>query len=156
MQRQLNACAPCGTTAGRPPASRPRGFTLIENLMALLLFSVGILGFVGIQAFMMTNNIDAKYRVDASFLANDIVSRMWTDRANLANYVTTPGTANPTTAAWSTQIGSTLPAGTGRVQLATEPNDVTEVTVTVTWQPPGAPAPHQFITISRIAPPETP
>ncbi len=123
--------------------------------MALLLFSVGILGFMGLQAAMMKNNIDAKYRVDAAYLANDVISRMWTDRANFASYVTTPGTSNPTTAAWTTQIGTMLPAGTGRIAIAAEPNDVTEVTITVTWQPPGAPAPNRFVTISRIAPPET-
>lgn len=131
------------------------GFTLIENLMALLLFSIGILGFMGLQAVMMKNNIDAKYRVDAAYLANDAISRMWTDRANLANYVTTPGTSNPRTAAWTTQLSTMLPAGTGRIEIAAEPNDVTEVTITVTWQPPGAPAPNRFVTISRIAPPET-
>ena len=76
----------------RPPRtpSRPRrqqtGVMLLEALIAILIFSLGILAIIGLQAQSIRNSSEAKYRADASFLANQLIGYMWTDPANFAAY----------------------------------------------------------------------
>ncbi len=67
------------------------GAMLLEALIAILIFSLGILAIIGLQAQSIRNSAEAKYRSDASYLANQLIGRMWADRANLANYAHRPG-----------------------------------------------------------------
>lgn len=53
------------------------GVMLLEALIAILIFSLGILGVVGMQASAIAASRDAKYRSDASLLANDLIGQMW-------------------------------------------------------------------------------
>ena len=43
---------------------------LIEALIGILIFSIGILALIGMQAAAIRNTADARYRSEASFLAN--------------------------------------------------------------------------------------
>lgn len=56
-----------------------RGVMLLEALVAILIFSIGILAIVGLQATSISLSTDAKYRSDASMLANQIIGMMWND-----------------------------------------------------------------------------
>lgn len=67
------------------------GAMLLEALIAILIFSLGILAIIGLQAQSIRNSAEAKYRSDAAYLANQLIGRMWADRANLANYSHRPG-----------------------------------------------------------------
>lgn len=122
------------------PASSQSGIALLEALLAILIFSIGILAVLGLQAVSIKNSVQAKYRIDASFLANQIIGQMWVDRTNLANY---NGTYAPKTA-WVTQIAGTLPQGNGTIAV-----NGNTVTVTVTWQAAGD-TQHNFATIANI------
>lgn len=55
------------------------GSVLLEALIAFLIFSMGILGVIGLQATSINNTLDARYRTDAAFLANQIIAQMWVD-----------------------------------------------------------------------------
>ncbi len=59
------------------------GVALLEALIAVLVFSFGILAVVGLQANAMRITTDAKMRIDASNIANQRVGEMWADSANL-------------------------------------------------------------------------
>jgi len=120
-----------------PRQSRQQGVVLIEVMIAILIFSIGVLAIVGLQATMIKNTADAKYRSDASYIAQQRIGQMWADPSNLASYVET-----------NTDISSLLPNGTRSVtQTATG-----QFTVTVTWQQPGpAATTHNFTTIVSIA-----
>ena len=66
-----------------------RGMMLIEGLIAILVFSLGVLAMVGMQAQSVSHTSQAKYRVDAAFLANKLIAQMWTDApANRPSYAT--------------------------------------------------------------------
>ena len=52
------------------------GVMLLEAMIAILIFSLGILGVVGMQAAAITASADAKYRTDAAMFANDIIGQM--------------------------------------------------------------------------------
>lgn len=65
---------------------RQQGVVLLETLIAILIFSLAVLALVGLQAVMVTNTSDAKYRADASYIAQQRIGTMWADPDNLAAY----------------------------------------------------------------------
>lgn len=144
--------------------SQQRGVTLLEALLGILLFSVGILAVVGVQAMAVRNIAESKYRMDASFLANQLIGEMWTNRSNLAQYNYTGGAAPAVLVPWLKRVGAvattppTAPLLPGAV--ANPPTvaitNTTTVTITIFWQAPEeaklnpAPAPHKLQVISVI------
>ena len=55
------------------------GAFLLEALIAILIFSFGILGIVGLQAKAIRFTNDSEYRAEATYLANSLISQMWSD-----------------------------------------------------------------------------
>ena len=118
-----------------PAKSVQQGVVLVEAMIAILIFSMGVLAVVGLQAAMIKNTADSKYRADASYIAQQRIGLMWSDPDNLALYVEgAPGT----------DISALLPGGT----RITAQSGV-QFTVTVTWQQPGEPQ-HNFTTTAII------
>lgn len=142
-----------------PKCAKPRllqrGATLLEAMVGILIFSLGILALVGMQALAIKQVTDAKYRSDASFFANQIIGEMWVNRANAASY-DYAGTGTPPTALanWVTSIENDLPGVSASANRPTvtvtgaAPNWT--VTVTVFWQPPSTTTPHSHITVAYI------
>lgn len=70
--------------------SAQKGVVIIEAMIAILIFSVGVLGIVGMQANMIKNTSDSNYRAEANYIAQQTVGTMWSDMvpvSNLDNYV---------------------------------------------------------------------
>ena len=61
------------------------GVTLLENMVALLVISVGLLGFAGMQAFTLHGGANATYRQIAMQQVHEMADRI---RANPAAYYT--------------------------------------------------------------------
>ena len=61
-------------------SARGRGFSLLEVLIALLIFSLGLLGLAGLMVVSVKTNHSAYLRTQASFLAQSMADRM---RANI-------------------------------------------------------------------------
>ncbi|EUJ11705.1 hypothetical protein Meth11DRAFT_2551 [Methylophilaceae bacterium 11] len=114
--------------------TKQSGSVLLEALVAVLIFSMGILALVGLQGAMIKNSSDAKFRSDASFIAQERLGRMWTDPTNVANYIED---ATPITQ---------LPNGTRSVTVGPR----RFATVTVTWEAPGMDK-HQYVTSAYIS-----
>jgi type IV pilus assembly protein PilV len=133
------------------PNAGQRGATLLEALIGILIFSVGILALVGMQALAIRHMADARYRSEASFFANEIIGRMWVNKGNLASYAF-PGTGSPPAAIdnWVTAIQSTLPGVSAGANLPIVDVAGSRVTVTVRWQLPGASDGHQHVTVAYI------
>ena len=146
---------------GRPAGRPARGFALIEALIALLIFSLAVLGLVGLQAAMTRASTGAKYRAEATYLATDLIGRMWSNRAMLKDF--SDCQASSACKAWLSRVEETLPAGTATVSVVDRidtalddatrvaPYSVSEVTVRVRWQPPGESAAHEFSTTTVIS-----
>ncbi len=113
-----------------------QGVVLIEVMIAVLIFSMGILAVAGLQAAMIKNTSDSKYRADASFIAQQSLGRMWADPTHLSVY-----------AIGVEDISDQLPNGTREVTL---PIAGGEVKVEINWQVPGQDA-HKYVTYARIA-----
>jgi type IV pilus assembly protein PilV len=112
------------------------GVVLLEALIAILLFSMGVLALVGLQGAMIKNTSDANYRAQASFIAQQRIGMIWSDPSNAITYLET-----------NTDISSQLPNGKRTV---TNPSP-DEYVVTVTWQQPGGKPQHNFTTVATIA-----
>ena len=129
-------------------ARRQKGVALLEALVGILIFSIGILALMALQAQSIRNTIEAKYRNEAAYLANQILGTMWVDRSNLAGY-TTPSGANGNMTAWRTQVAATLPGITiGSTNSPTIAVAGRQVTVTIFWQMPGADSAQRTLSVT--------
>lgn len=112
---------------------------LLEVLIGILIFSIGILAMLGMQATGMRATIDAKYRSEAAFLGNQIVGIMWGDAGNLGNYATGTCPSTPACEDWRTRVLALLPQDSA-TPANTAPTIAVagrQVTVTVRWMRPG-------------------
>lgn len=111
-----------------------QGSVLLEALLAVLIFSMGILALVGLQAAMVKNTSDAKYRAEASFIAQQKLGDIWVGGTDLANHEVE-----------AEDVSAYLPAGKRTVSVSAD----RIVTVTVTWQVPGEDE-HTYATAARV------
>lgn len=71
----------------------PRGFSLIEVLVTLVILAVGLLGVVGLQARLQQSEMEAYQRSQALILLDDMANRLAANRNAAASYLT--GTSSP-------------------------------------------------------------
>lgn len=70
----------CSSRSGPPAlAADQAGVMIIEAMVAMIIFAIGILGLVGLQARMNTAVIESKYRAEAALLADELIGTMWSD-----------------------------------------------------------------------------
>lgn len=53
------------------------GSLMLESLIAMLIFGLGVMAMFGLQATAMKHIGEAKYRLDAQFLANELAGIIW-------------------------------------------------------------------------------
>ena len=148
------------------------GSVLLEALIAILIFSMGILAIVGLQANAFNSVGEAKYRLEASYVANQVISTMWAlQPANIPLYAFASGTTPPTShpaRSWFDQVVNDLPDAvtyppsisvcpSEALPVCTVPSCATDgtgtrcyVTVSVRWKSPKEEASHQFVTNAYI------
>ena len=80
------------------------GVMLLEALIAVLIFSLGILSLVALQATSIQLTSDAKYRTDASLLANKLIGQMWASGASPSDLQTRFQTGGADYNAWLAQV----------------------------------------------------
>lgn len=128
----------------KTPASS-RGFTLIEVMVALVVFSLGVLGLVGLQGGAVRFSSDARQRADATFLADQLMARaLISDPTTLANFAHRPAgaacaptgddTTHPVVTGWLAEVTAQLPnADADRQQVLVDaPNN--KITVRLCWR----------------------
>jgi type IV pilus assembly protein PilV len=123
---------------------------LIEVLVSVLLFSVGVLALVGLQANMTKTQGATKVRTDASYLANEVIGMMWADVLNVASYSTTSCTGYARCSVWSTKVGQSLPNGQAAITVVPDSTGSgSDVTITISWSLPDG-GTHQYSTTTTI------
>lgn len=131
--------------APRIRPARQEGVFLLEAMIAILIFSIGILGLVGLQMSAIKQSSDASYRSEAAQYADELVGSMWvSDRvpANMKSFFE-PGGAGYV--AWSARLnGENGQSGLPGVKTGVNQPSVTVdsatgmVTIEVFWQAPGS------------------
>lgn len=132
---------------------------LLEALIGLLIFALGVLGLIGMQATATKVAADSKYRAEATMLADQLISQMWVDdRSNaslVTNYVGSGGSGGPKYNEWYAAIAAARTGLPGASIAGNEPTvtiDATNtVTVTIRWQAPGETASHNHITVATVS-----
>jgi len=135
-------------TQHMPHVMRNRGFTMLEAMIALLIFSVGLLGLAGMQAGALQNNKTADMRSIAIIAAHDMAERIRANQRggtthywNITGLGTTPtdcttSTCNANQVAdwdayeWETSLSTQLPSGRGFVSRT---GSLQPYTITVMW-----------------------
>jgi type IV pilus assembly protein PilV len=144
--------------------ARQDGVVLIEALLGILIFSIGILALIGMQSVAVKNTVDARYRTEAAYLAKDILNQIQLDMANITLYDdTNVGVYAPRTA-WRTRVEGLLPGiniGSAirmpEIDIVAGPSfagDSTpssQVTVKVRWLQPGETQEHKFEIIGFVS-----
>ena len=131
-----------------------RGFSMLEVLIAILVFSLGVLGLAGLLIFAISSNHVAYLRTQATFLAHNMANRMGANPAGLWNgnyngsYPVSASTAscaagcNPQQLAaydmaqWSTQLTTFLPNASGNITCSTSGINYTPNSAQVDMRPP--------------------
>jgi type IV pilus assembly protein PilV len=151
--------------------SPQRGVMILEAMIAILIFSLGIIALMALQAAAIRLSGDAKGRTDAAFLADRLMSEIWTvDPATIGNYSYNPLPAG-STAFPCTLIGggggtglnwlntNLFPAGSSPKLPGATPDrqHITvvgnNVQVNLCWQMPGEAANnwHHYVATTSIA-----
>ena len=135
--------------------SRTDGFSLLESLIALVVFSIGFLALTLLMHTSLQNTNSAFYRSVATEQAYDMADRIRANRgaagANVISYLNVEASANPGCMAsaagctpadladydgwhWNQTNARVLPSGGGSIAPAPAPNAATgPVRVTVSW-----------------------
>jgi type IV pilus assembly protein PilV len=163
------------TVHRRLDARHQQGMFLIEALLGILIFSMGILALVGMQAAAISAQSDARYRTEAATLADRLMSHIWvnvdrtsaaTIQTSLANFQHQTGGANCTftgTASSSalvtdwvsdvTAAGTGLPGASSAMQqitINTAAGGFNQVSITLCWIAPRAVTTSRHTVVSFI------
>ncbi len=138
---------PMATRPARMPGHQ-RGALLLEALVAIAVFAVGVLADVAVQAVAFRHVSAAHYRSEAVHLAAAAFGRMWADDPAMlaARYASDAGgTGYAELARLAQQLpGAAQAANAPAVTVDAGPSaDSRRVTITLRWQLPGDPSVHR-------------
>lgn len=109
------------------------GFALVESMIAILIFSLGILTLIGLQSTAMRNTTQSQFRLEASLVADQRLGMIWANIPNMGGYAETD------------EAVSSLPDG----RRTTTINKDT-VRIVVSWTPPGESSRNTYTTVARV------
>lgn len=140
---------------------------MLEAMIAILIFSIGVLGIAGLQAMMISAASEAKYRNEAGFFTNRLLGEMATADRSSAAALATYATGGASYTAWFADIQNTnvvagllgLPGAAANpptvvinsVNNATGNPTRHDVAVSVFWQSPGQPLHRHMVNASISA-----
>jgi type IV pilus assembly protein PilV len=122
---------------------RSKGIVSIEALLAMFIFSIGILALAGLQVKLYLRNQDARLRMESSILANELLSMVQADTNN-ANCYTVPvsvqtgcnnSAGSSYTNGWVTEVNNQLPGSMNYPPQASL-NANRDFTISIKWQRP--------------------
>ncbi|MBB5191974.1 type IV pilus assembly protein PilV [Silvimonas terrae] len=138
------------------------GFALLEGLITVLIFSIGIIGLVSVQAALMKQNQLSGVRAQASYFAEEIIGLAAVDPNNAGCYVVN-SSSTPTCASsaaqsdasgWNTRATAQLPnaSTTGHVPTVNYNSTTGVFSVTLNWKRTDETDWHQFVSTTVIKP----
>jgi type IV pilus assembly protein PilV len=150
----------------RAPARQSRrsqgGVMLLEALIGLLIFSLGVLALVAMQSVAISNVSNAKYRVEAAWYAEEIMNYIWLDPINVDTKYSYPGGNSLYLQGWVQRVQGLGSSGSpGLPNSVTYPPTITvvkgtigtgatqqttyTVNVTLRWKAPNALTPSNHV-----------
>jgi len=129
-----------------PSATGQRGSSLVDALLALLLFSAGMLALLRLMSATLSESANAQYRNQASQLASALVASMWTgDRSLAALQARFGNTSADDYQAWLRNVQAQLPGAHVAALLPVVSIDAQRhVAITLQWRAPSDASAHQL------------
>lgn len=128
------------------------GGSLLEGLLAIVLFSVGLMSLLMLLSASLIETGNARYRSEASLLTSDLIAQMWTGERSLTELrarFTNPESDDYQN--WLATVHSRLPGSSGTTNLPTiSIDDQRQVKILIRWQAPGDGKTHQLLTLATI------
>ena len=151
--------------------TRQRGSFMLEALMAMVIFAIGILGLIGLQGSGVAANTDIRYRIEAAQLAERMMATIQgaVRRDSQANFTAdltsfnhnSAGdqcvlsgieSVNPLVQDWVNDIReaarTSLPEASEQIRVNTATN---QVRIVICWQQPGLDVPRRFVLMGAIS-----
>jgi len=91
--------------------SKQKGFTLIEVMITIVIVSIGMLALAGLLITGIKVNANSESRMDASGIAQSIVSRLSEKAAKTQNYTQNAALADVKLILGNRWVGSVTPSG---------------------------------------------
>ncbi|MDF3833595.1 prepilin-type N-terminal cleavage/methylation domain-containing protein [Cupriavidus basilensis] len=119
---------------------RVQGFALIEALVSLTLFSVGIVGLCAATLLAAKQNSQTRYRTVAQYYAAEIIGVASVDAANAACYTVpagggcTAGTGQAIATDWLKRVKGALPSDDQHAPSVVYDAITGNLTVTLQWK----------------------
>ena len=147
----------------RKPLQAQAGMMLLEGLLAILIFSIGVLAIVGLQSVATKQVTDARYRTEASVLVEQLLGEMWATgersvsalRARFGSDAQDVEDAGDGYQTWLAEVERVLPGvvDTPVNYPSVHVDDQGTVTVAVYWRAPTDPEEivrRQHVVVTRI------
>jgi len=120
---------------GNAPGGKPqRGIALIEALVAILIFSFGVLGLIALEASAVNFAVDSEDRNRAALFASDVASAMWT--AGSVDWIGNAQLAALNNNVWQVNINNPTTTGLTNGTLNFTAVTAKSTDITITWRPP--------------------
>lgn len=130
---------------------RTAGSALIESLLALVVFSVGLLSLLVLLTSALKQSDHARYRSEASLLASDLIGQMWSGDRTLQSLRQRFDSASETYQHWLARVQSTLPGvTTERNQPELLIDDARHITLRLHWQAPSDTEQHHLVVVTQL------
>jgi len=136
------------------------GVVILEVLVSIVIFAVGVLGIVGLQTVTAKAGVDARFRTDAAALSDELVARAqtWMNASTLATQFTgTNASGGAEYTSWYTNRLIVAQAGLPGVQSAVAfpapyagAGAGAFITVIISWQVPGADGRSTHTTVAAL------
>lgn len=138
------------------------GVVLLELLIAILVFSFGVLGIVGLAAVSTKGVSESRYRTEAAALADEYIAQISiANSSTWANFATGGTVFNAWKAERITRPGTGLPNGDASVAVGTAAyaGGVARgnVTIEISWKDPSrgtAEEKSRHVTVGVVYPPQ--
>lgn len=130
-----------------------RGSALVEGLLAVVVFSVGLISLLMLLAATQVDSANAHYRSVASLLASDLVARMWNgDRSAAALQARFADGQAPEYLEWQQRVQAALPGVTLTElppQVVIDPDR--NVTIELRWRSPAESSTHRLVVHTQLS-----
>ncbi len=131
-----------------------RGSVLIEAMVSVLIFSIGILALVALQVTAMNAMMQGKIRADAAFLVNQLIGKIRIDDISEAGFSSKYLPSGQVYTLWRQEVEQRLPNADKCNITVSLDEDSKIAAVSVGWKSPQAEDDdecHNFTVVTQIA-----